>query len=354
MRRDGIPWDAMPKTFQDAITVCQRLGVYYLWIDSLCIVQDDEQDWRVESAAMASIYENSYFTITAATAWTDEEGFLKERPKCHLSCDVIMGISCRERIRHESNNDWEPIWSRAWCFQERLVPRRLLTFRHSEVTWECRSASWCECGRNETYDNCPDRRTYERNIMNPFVSHSHRIEYWYTSIVEQFTTMSLSFEKDRLPAILAMATQILDRSEDRCLAGIWEADMLQGLLWRCFGRTGIDSIGNETIFFPMSKIGTELQAPSWSWASVEGPITYSLIRESSQRTFDAEILAVDYPKIYQIDYSCVEVRRRSSHIADFSSAFLETHLRLNRALQFRCMTFSIGVIIQSNLVATAA
>ncbi|KAH9226554.1 hypothetical protein K456DRAFT_42822 [Colletotrichum gloeosporioides 23] len=108
----------------------------------------------------------------------------------------------------------------------------------------------------------------------------------------------ISFEKDRLLTILAMATQILDRSEDRCLAGIWEVDILPGLLWRYSGRGGIDSTGNETIFFPVSKIGTELQAPSWSLASIEGPITYSLIRGSSRRIVDAEILAVNYPKVY--------------------------------------------------------
>ncbi|KAK1840485.1 heterokaryon incompatibility protein [Colletotrichum chrysophilum] len=190
----------------------------------------------------------------------------------------------------------------------------------------------------------------------------------------------ISFEKDRLLAILAMATQILDRSEDRCLAGIWEVDILPGLLWRYFGRGGIDSTGNETIFFPMSKIGTELQAPSWSLASAEGPITYSPVRGSSRRTVDAEILAVNYPKVYNdsryiISSSCSlplrgrlmnvmldlpdrlllrEIRRQPSHIAHCSSAFLDTQLKLNRILQFRCTTIPIGVIMQFNLVATAA
>lgn len=95
-----------------------------------------------------------------------------------------------------------------------------------------------------------------------------------------------------------MATHILDRSEDRCLAEIWEVDILPGLLRRYFGKGDIDSTGNETVSFLMSKIGTELQAPSWSLASVEGPITYSLIRGSSRRIVDAEISAVNCLKVY--------------------------------------------------------
>jgi hypothetical protein len=65
LRKAGIPWDALSKTFQDAIVFTRCLQVRYLWIDSLCIIQDDQDDWRREAANMASIYENAWLTIAA-------------------------------------------------------------------------------------------------------------------------------------------------------------------------------------------------------------------------------------------------------------------------------------------------
>lgn len=66
--RAYIPWDKLPSTFQDAITVTRRLGIAYIWIDSLCIVQDDAQDWEREAAKMALIFESAYLTIAATAA----------------------------------------------------------------------------------------------------------------------------------------------------------------------------------------------------------------------------------------------------------------------------------------------
>lgn len=63
-----IPWAKLPNTFQDAISVTRRLGIRYLWIDSLCIVQDDAQDWEREAAKMALIFEAAYITIAATAA----------------------------------------------------------------------------------------------------------------------------------------------------------------------------------------------------------------------------------------------------------------------------------------------
>lgn len=80
--KTGIPWAKLPNTFQDAITVTRRLGLRYLWIDSLCIVQDDAQDWEREAANMAVIFESAYLTI-AATAATN--GSVCTFPKSHCS-----------------------------------------------------------------------------------------------------------------------------------------------------------------------------------------------------------------------------------------------------------------------------
>ncbi|KAF2730048.1 hypothetical protein EJ04DRAFT_393411, partial [Polyplosphaeria fusca] len=69
-----IAFEDLPKTFQDAVTFTRWLKVRYLWIDALCILQDDENDWERESSAMAATYENSYLTLSAATANCDLDG----------------------------------------------------------------------------------------------------------------------------------------------------------------------------------------------------------------------------------------------------------------------------------------
>ena len=69
-----IPWESLPKTFQHAIEVTRKLGIRFLWIDSICIIQDDKRDWEEESSKMASIYQNSYLTICATSAVSDDAG----------------------------------------------------------------------------------------------------------------------------------------------------------------------------------------------------------------------------------------------------------------------------------------
>lgn len=73
--------EELPQTFQDAIRVTRELGLRYLWIDSLCIIQDDAKDWNQEAALMGSIYENAYCTIAAAEAYSDDEGCFYQDPR---------------------------------------------------------------------------------------------------------------------------------------------------------------------------------------------------------------------------------------------------------------------------------
>lgn len=74
-----IPWFELPKTFQEAIALTRKLGVRYLWIDSLCIIQDDHHGWEVESAKMATIYSLSYLTIAATHAADSQQGCFSTR-----------------------------------------------------------------------------------------------------------------------------------------------------------------------------------------------------------------------------------------------------------------------------------
>ncbi len=96
-RKQGIEWSSLPKTFRDAIHVTHSLGIKYLWIDSLCIVQDDSVDWEVESAKMASIYSQSFITIAATAAVNGSEGCYMERNPRYQARKITVVKESSER-----------------------------------------------------------------------------------------------------------------------------------------------------------------------------------------------------------------------------------------------------------------
>lgn len=158
-RKAGISWDSLPKTFQDAITLTSLLGISFIWIDSLCIIQNDQEDWATESAKMADIYEHASLTLSATVSAGDSYGCFPESFSTSRSLPVSLPedvgtceIAVRKPISHwdtfgqsESHARF-PLMSRGWAFQERLLSRRVLHFSESELVWECRELSTCECG----------------------------------------------------------------------------------------------------------------------------------------------------------------------------------------------------------------
>ncbi|KAK4441926.1 heterokaryon incompatibility protein-domain-containing protein [Podospora aff. communis PSN243] len=159
-RFSGIPWADIPKTFRDAIQYCIELDITYLWVDSLCILQDDVVDWEVESAKMAAIYRNSYLTIaaTAASSGTvgcfsqamDQSDKLLQMPD--PTGDSVQ-ISVRHKLLHWDDNapttlaqGQYPLLTRGWAFQERVLSPRVLHFLQKELVWECWAQTICECG----------------------------------------------------------------------------------------------------------------------------------------------------------------------------------------------------------------
>jgi hypothetical protein len=146
----GIEFDLLPKTFQDAIVVTRRLGVQYLWIDSLCIIQNDDDDWIRESKKMEAVFASAYCTIAATSAKDSTEGFLiprsaKEYVRLQDGADsqlyVYVGtggeIFDRDVEKGELNK-------RAWVLQERALSRRTIHFTTEQTYWECGSVVCCE------------------------------------------------------------------------------------------------------------------------------------------------------------------------------------------------------------------
>ncbi|KAH6856233.1 heterokaryon incompatibility protein-domain-containing protein [Chaetomium sp. MPI-CAGE-AT-0009] len=163
--RVSIPWGALPQSFQDAIRITRWLGARYIWIDSLCIAQDDEQDWEEESAKMAGIFSGCDIAIAATRAADCDEGFLRPRKEGQL---VMSGthqgtplvVFARDRTAHTSFRGAVPspfhelpLFQRRWCFQERLMAPRTLHFAGDELFFQCRTEDRCECSGRSAWSS---------------------------------------------------------------------------------------------------------------------------------------------------------------------------------------------------------
>lgn len=170
-RKANIPWAGLRPTFRDAVLLTRRLGLEYLWIDSLCIIQDDAQDWVNESAKMASIYQGAQLVLAATSAVDGDGGCLaprgaylevqgtshdgnpfrffgrKKRDHTVFNAQRVgtQDFSVKS-IKDERYRSY-PLLTRAWCFQERLLATRMLHFTADEMVFDCLEGIECECGR---------------------------------------------------------------------------------------------------------------------------------------------------------------------------------------------------------------
>lgn len=283
----GIPWQDIPRTFQDAIQITQRMGVKYLWIDSLCILQEfpgmtvDERratkaDFTRENSAMASIYQNSFFTICAGTSTSMDSGIFSRWPiDCHkITVTGDNGKTAYLYIRgsppraHCSDHNLT-IETRGWTFQEFLLPPRLLWFGPFDITWRCRASYKCECirvGQNPRRRNLAGITATERfGGRWPIMKDS---SLWWETVVNHYTGRTLTNDRDKLPALSGLA-QIYHRiTGDAYLAGLWKHSIHSNLCW--FHAVNVEPVftGNPW------RLGTgrrprAFRAPSWSWAAID-------------------------------------------------------------------------------------
>lgn len=147
--RSEIPHKQLPLNFQEAIKVTRALKISYLWIDSLCIIQDDPEDWRQEAARMGQVFSNAYCTIAATSAAASNEGFLTPKLNSALSATFKTpegGLLHISEFMENCNRDLEsaPLNTRGWVMQERALSRRTLHFTKTQVYWECGNGLHCE------------------------------------------------------------------------------------------------------------------------------------------------------------------------------------------------------------------
>jgi hypothetical protein len=276
----GIPWGKLTKTFKDAIVFSRKLGVRFLWIDSLCIIQDDSHDWAREAGRMASIYENALLTLAAASSSNSRGGlFRTSNPGTLLPHDenILAGFQADQReiyIRRfpsptffeygakADGDGTSPLLKRAWVFQERILSRRILFFTPWELVFECRVSNSTESG--QSWIN--SRAKHDFTIAyEPNTSRAELATLW-RRVVQEFTHLQLTMEKDTLPAMAGLAKRIQQSQaiDTEYFAGLWRDTFIEDMLW----EAALSMSDNPQRVNP--------SIPSWSWARTDTPKRYNL------------------------------------------------------------------------------
>ncbi|KAH9870039.1 hypothetical protein J1614_006961 [Plenodomus biglobosus] len=284
----GFSIEDLPQTLKDAISLTRQLGHRYIWIDSLCIMQDCNGDWEHEAGTMASVYRNAYLTITANTAAAASEGFLTyqhattEYPtplkvpwRTEESIDTILAsrVIPNSSTHVDGQEDPLPLETRGWGLQERVLSSRILSYTANELQWICQSARYCECGKisqTVTYGHSPNEM---RTKMRGPVFQLTAAEAWdkWKMLVDTYSPRLLTNQEDKLPAIAGVASVIQDITGSKYIAGLWEDDLVLDLTW------DTAQWGNED----MNTLPCSLEkyvAPTFSWASL--PVGVSFARGS--------------------------------------------------------------------------
>lgn len=290
-----IPWDNLPQTFGDTAIFARKLGVEYVWIDSMCIIQGDEKDWQRESTKMYSVYSNAYITFAAAAAHDSHDGLFSRRAPGSLVPLLTLGFQGKryhlqayrvpdERLEFENQVDKSsivnpsyPLLARAWAFQERLVSPRVLFFGLEELLWECPTGRSCE---EDTYsppswhevdDNGITRWETFKHKYSTITETGQRMTSHWLGIVKSYNDLELSEPTDRLPAIAAIAQRFAERNpDDEYICGLWKSLMPLGLLSGFSVNQNL--IGPHIDHGPSTTVQSDYIAPSWAWASVQGKV----------------------------------------------------------------------------------
>ncbi len=147
-RQEGFSINDLPRTFRDAIRVTRELGQQYLWIDSLCILQGDKEDWERESRLMEGVFSSAYCVIAASSAINSQAGFLERNVSSHYV--PIVDATGRQIYVCDNIDDFENdvdralLNTRGWVLQERILSRRTIHFSANQTYWECGEGVCCE------------------------------------------------------------------------------------------------------------------------------------------------------------------------------------------------------------------
>lgn len=312
----AIPMRNAPANFKDAITITRKLGFRFIWIDSLCIIQDSGSDWETEAQRMGNVYKNATLTVAASGSPNTTAGILNRySPAVSTSlkhdCRLPLEESgpgkvylCRREPREESFVECLtslPLATRGWALQEQMLAARTLYFGKRTIYWNCRSH---QLSADHATAN-PFLNGYLPDAIPALFSNSNGREasderdiyFRWLGIVNVYASRDLTKASDKLPAISGLAAEVSRLTGAKYLAGIWQEDLLNGLLW----------------YPTLSQRNTEnlLTGPSWSWVGVDTELQFAT--RERQRIYtpqDVEVIETETILEGQNIYGAV----RSGHV----------------------------------------
>ena len=286
----GLTLNELPPTFRDAVRIARDLGIRYLWIDALCIIQDDKDDWEREAERMGSIYSNATVTIAAEASTDSTVGILRSMEQlraphsnivhslCHSEAEGLRGelYFCVDQRKYNRRTSRGCLSTRAWTMQEEILSPRILRFAEQQVIWKCSEAHWSEWDPAHSKPEFWDFTDKLHNSLTNFPKadsdyamipsneqKQQLLKFWYMNVVNYYIGRDLTYKTDRLIAIKGVAEEIRSRMVAIDYeAGIWyeernehNEDIHKGLAWSV----------------PVGNVRTNEEqyiAPSWSWAQV--------------------------------------------------------------------------------------
>ncbi|PMD59555.1 HET-domain-containing protein [Hyaloscypha bicolor E] len=307
--KNGFIRSSLPQTFQDALLATKQLGLRYLWIDSLCIIQSGQgsaDDWACESNRMDQVYRHAYCNISATGSEDTNYSIFHYRHPETISCPRFRlewdsknkhKITCSKE--HNLVDNWtfhhrldsSALLKRGWVFQERLLAPRIIHLGTDQLYWECDSLQACETiplGIGMTFGSV-------KRMVSPSIpsevrqDHKSRMESTWDSIIFSYTACDLTKPKDKLIALSGVANRYAAIHNLNCntyFAGHWRHALPRSLLW----HRSLRHAATENLVLASS---APYIAPTWSWASVIGRVVSLCTSQESHRT---DLEGTVYPK----------------------------------------------------------
>ncbi len=262
----------LPQTFRHSIFVARRFSIRYLWIDALCILQDSQEDWERESVKMRDVYANSSCNIAASASTDPEGGLFRSRDQETVRPGLVKAAFSTSEPKEyylfdKSYSERQlldgPLHRRGWVFQERLLAPRVIHFTEDQVFWECFTEHKCEGFPLGIpfFSSLKDFDTLWKDSKSSGIPQNvvslQTFNLW-NDLVEEYSKYAFTRQSDKLIAFSGLSRLFHDTTRDEYLAGLWRSRLAEHLDWR--------------VYKPAPRCASEYRAPSWSWASLNGPV----------------------------------------------------------------------------------
>ncbi|KAI0877204.1 heterokaryon incompatibility protein-domain-containing protein [Hypoxylon argillaceum] len=274
--QEAIPVDELGQTIRDAIETTRRLGFRYLWVDALCIVQDDDKEKLREIKKMSYIYKNATAIISAASASAHTQGFLRPvREFSYPSFDFQFSMPSSDGNGNvAANMTFAPVFSkfepqhpldkRAWTFQEMELPRRRIIFSTVEVLVACHKYEHASLpGRRSLVTYSSYRPCWFRKNVLSYLERrnetddQNQLTFLWNQVLKEYSSRSMTDLNDRLYAFQGIPNEIENILNMRTSSGAVAA---------------IPSTFAWFVESPVHERSARARAPTWSWGSVDGPV----------------------------------------------------------------------------------